>query len=564
MKVVIVGGVAGGAGTAARLRRNDEQAEIIMLERGSYISYANCGLPYYIGGVITEKEALQLQTPESFGTRFHVDVRTMSEVAAVDTARKCVVVKHGGETYEESYDKLVLSPGAGPVRPGIPGMEKNHVFTLRNIPDTYAIHDYVTEHNPMSCAVIGAGFIGLEMAENLAEQGLKVSVVEGASHVMPPIDMDMAHGVHNYIRSKGIDLYLGQTCTAMDGSGVILENGAKVPADMVIMSIGVRPDTGFLKDSGIELGARGEIIVNTYMETSAADVYALGDAVSVEHVVSGQKVLIPLASPANKQGRIVGDNLCGKKTAYKGSQGTSVMKFFDMTVAVTGEKEESLKAQGRPYRKAITTSASQAGYYPGGDMMTIKTLFDPETAVILGAQIVGGKGVDKRIDDLANAVRFKLTGYDLQEMELAYAPPFSSAKDPVNMAGYVIGNIMDGLMRPFYLEDLDQIPEDAIRLDVRTEGEYAGGTIPGFINIPLDSLRDRMGELDLSKDIYITCQIGLRGYIAQRILDQAGARTWNMSGGYRFYEMKVRDEQSQAAGMGLCTACGMEKAALWK
>ena len=558
MKVVIVGGVAGGAGTAARLRRNDETAEIIMLERGSYISYANCGLPYYIGGMITDKDALQLQTPERFHARFNVDVRVDSQVVSVDTEKKCVVVRHGEETYEESYDKLVLSPGAGPVQPGIPGIGENHVFTLRNIPDTYAIFDFVKEHGPASCAVIGAGFIGLEMAENLAEQGIRVSVVEGAAHVMPPIDMDMAHAVHNYIRAQGIGLYLGHTCAAMDKDGIILDNGVRVPADMVIMSIGVRPDTGFLKDSAIELGARGEILVNQYMETSAEDVYALGDAVSVKHVVSGQKVLIPLASPANKQGRIVGDNLCGRKTAYKGSQGTSVMKFFDMTVAVTGEKEESLIAQGRPYRKVITTSASQAGYYPGGDMMTIKTIFDPVTAVILGAQIVGGKGVDKRIDDLANAVRFKLSGFDLQEMELAYAPPFSSAKDPVNMAGYVIGNVMEGLMKPFYLEDLESIPEDAVRLDVRTVEEYAGGTIPGFINIPLDSLRERMDELDLTRDIYITCQIGLRGYLAQRILDQAGARTWNLSGGYRFYEMKAKDEQSMAAAMTMCTECGME------
>ena len=307
MKVVIVGGVAGGAGTAARLRRNDETAEIIMLERGAYISYANCGLPYYVGGVITDKNALQLQTPERFHQRFNVDVRTENEVFSVDTAKKTVTIKHGEEIYEESYDKLVLSPGAAPIRPQLPGMEKNHVFTLRNIPDTYAIHEFVIEHKPATCAVIGAGFIGLEMAENLAEQGVKVSVVEGAAHVMPPIDMDMAHQVHNYIRAQGMDLYLGQTCTAMDEDGVILSNGTKVPADMVILSIGVRPDTGFLDDSGIELGARGEIIVNEYMETSAADVYALGDAVSVKHVVSGKKVLIPLASPANKQGRIVGE-----------------------------------------------------------------------------------------------------------------------------------------------------------------------------------------------------------------------------------------------------------------
>ncbi|NBH70676.1 CoA-disulfide reductase [Clostridiaceae bacterium] len=559
MKVIIVGGVAGGAGTAARLRRNDESAEIIMLERGDYISYANCGLPYYVGGVITDKGALQVQTPERFHDRFRVDVRVGSEVTFVDTKEKSVTVRHGEETYQESYDKLVLSPGAGPVRPPILGMEENHVFTLRNIPDTYAVHDYVEKEKPATCAVIGAGFIGLEMAENLAKRGIRVSVVEGAAHVMPPIDMDMAHGVHNYIRAQGIRLYLGQTCTAMDREGVVLSDGTKVLADMVILSIGVRPDTGFLKGSGISLGQRGEILVNEFMETSEADVYALGDAVAVNHVVSGRQVLIPLASPANKQGRIVGDNLCGKRVAYKGSQGTSIMKFFGMTVAVTGEKEESLAAQGRPYGKVVTTSASQAGYYPGGEMMTVKTLFDPKTGVILGAQIVGGKGVDKRIDDLANAVRFCLTGYDLQEMELAYAPPFSSAKDPVNMAGYVIGNVLEGVMRPFYIEDLDKIPEDAIRLDVRTDEEVAGGMIPGFIHIPLDSLRERMGELDLAKDIYITCQIGLRGYLAQRILDQAGARTWNLSGGYRFYDMMVKDQADAAAVAGMCTECGMEK-----
>lgn len=559
MKVVIVGGVAGGAGTAARLRRNDENAEIIMLERGEYISYANCGLPYYVGGVIQDREALQLQTPERFHNRFRVDVRTGSEVIAVNIREKTVTVKHGKKIYQEGYDKLVLSPGAAPVRPPISGMEENHVFTLRNIPDTYAIYDYIKEKKPASCAVIGAGFIGLEMAENLAEQGIRVSVVEGAAHVMPPVDPDMAHEVHNYIRAQGIGLYLGQTCRAMDKNGVILSDGSRVEADMVILSIGVRPDTGFLRDSEIELGQRGEILVNEYMETSAADVYALGDAVSVKHVVSGQKVLIPLASPANKQGRIVGDNLCGKRILYKGSQGTSVMKFFQMTVAVTGEKEESLLNQGRAFKKVITTSASRAGYYPGGEMMTVKTLFDPDTGVILGAQIVGGKGVDKRIDDLANAVRFQLTGYDLQEMELAYAPPFSSAKDPVNMAGYVIGNVMEGMMKPFYVEDLDRIPEDAIRLDVRTEEETAKGMIPGFINIPLDSLRERISELDLKREIYITCQIGLRGYLAQRILEQAGARTWNLSGGYRFYEMMVKDRDSMAAVAGMCTACGMEK-----
>ena len=558
MKVIIVGGVAGGAGTAARLRRNDESAEIIIMERGQYISYANCGLPYYVGGVITDKGALQLQTPERFHQRFGVDVRTESEVLSVNCTNKTVTVRHGNQMYEETYDKLVLSPGAAPIRPAIPGIEKNHAFTLRNIPDTYAIYDHMKAEKPRSCAVIGAGFIGLEMAENLAEQGIHVSVVEGASHVMPPIDMDMAHQVHNYIRSKGIRLYLGQICTAMDEDGVILKNGDKVQADMVILSIGVRPDTAFLKNSGIALGTRGEILVNNYMETSQPDVYALGDAVSVRHVVSGEAVLIPLASPANKQGRIVGDNLCGRKRRYEGSQGTSIMKFFDLTVAVTGEKEETLKARGQSYQKVITTSASQAGYYPGGEMMTVKTLFVPETGRILGCQIVGGKGVDKRIDDMANAVRFGMTCFDLQEMELAYAPPFSSAKDPVNMAGYVIGNVVEGLMKPFYIENLDQIPDTAIRLDVRTPEECAGGMMPGFINIPLDSLRERLDELDAEREVYITCQIGLRGYLAQRILEQRGFRTWNLVGGYRLYDMMQKDLDAMAAVAGMCTECGKE------
>lgn len=558
MKVIIVGGVAGGAGTAARLRRNDESAEIIIMERGQYISYANCGLPYYVGGVITDKGALQLQTPERFHQRFGVDVRTESEVLSVNCANKTVTVRHGNQMYEETYDKLVLSPGAAPIRLAIPGIEKNHVFTLRNIPDTYAIYDHMKAEKPRSCAVIGAGFIGLEMAENLAEQGIHVSVVEGASHVMPPIDMDMAHQVHNYIRSKGIRLYLGQTCTAMDEDGVILKNGDKVQADMVILSIGVRPDTAFLKNSGIALGTRGEILVNNYMETSQPDVYALGDAVSVRHVVSGEPVLIPLASPANKQGRIVGDNLCGRKRRYEGSQGTSIMKFFDLTVAVTGEKEEALQARGQSYQKVITTSASQAGYYPGGEMMTVKTLFVPETGRILGCQIVGGKGVDKRIDDMANAVRFGMTCFELQEMELAYAPPFSSAKDPVNMAGYVIGNVVEGLMKPFYIENLDQIPDTAIRLDVRTPEECAGGMMPGFINIPLDSLRERLDELDAEREVYITCQIGLRGYLAQRILEQHGFRTWNLVGGYRLYDMMQKDLDAMAAVAGMCTECGKE------
>lgn len=545
MKVLIVGGVAGGAGTAARLRRNDEKAEIILLEKGPHISYANCGLPYYVGKVIQEKEKLQLQTPESFNSRFRVDVRTGHEVVSVNIEKKVAVICAEGRTYEESYDKLVLSPGAEPILPPIEGLKENqdHVFTLRNVEDSYKIYDYIEEKKPKTCAVIGAGFIGMEIAENIFERGISVSIVEGAGHVMPPLDLDMSHRVHNEIRERGISLQLNQMCTKIKKDCVVLNNGMEVKADLVILSIGVRPSTRFLKDSGIALGRRGEILVNEYLETSHKDIYALGDAVSVRHVVSRQQVLIPLASPANKQGRIVGDNLCGRRRAYAGSQGTSIMKFFDLTVAVTGEKEESLKAQGRSYGKVFTVSCSHASYYPGGSQMYIKTLFDLEKGRILGAQIVGKDGVDKRIDLLANAVRFGQTCYELQEEELSYAPPFSSAKDPVNMVGYVIENVLEGKMKPYFPEDIRELPKDAVCLDVRKKEEYEAGHIPGYRNIPLDELRERMDEIDRTKRIYITCQIGLRGYLAQCILEQNGMETRNLSGGYALYREMVQDSQ---------------------
>lgn len=543
MKVVIVGGVAGGASTAARLRRNHELAEIVLLEKGDFISFANCGLPYYIGDVITDKEELQLQTPESFHARFNVDVRVRNEVIAVDPANKWVEVKDliTGETYRERYDKLVLSPGARPINPFASAPKNAKIFTLRNIPDTYAIRSYVDNEQPKTCAVIGAGFIGLEVAENLAHRGLHVSVVEAASHVMAPLDLDMAHEVHNYIRSKGMDLYVGKKCTEIGEGYVMLDDGTRVEAEMVLLSIGVAPETGFLKGSGVELGKRGEILVDEYLQTSVPDIYAVGDAISVSNFVTKTPGIIPLAGPANKQGRMVADTLCGKKRAYEGSLGTSVMKLFDMTVASVGIKEETLIAMGTPYKKSFTYSASHAGYYPGGTMMLVKLLFAPETGHVLGAQIVGYDGVDKRIDSISNAIRFGLTVYDLQKMELAYAPPFSSAKDPVNMAGYVAENILDGSMIPFYVEDLDSIPADAQRIDVRTPEEYANGTIPGFINIPVDELRDRLEEIDQEKEIYLTCQIGLRGYIAQRILEGRGYKTKNLAGGYRRYKATISD-----------------------
>lgn len=542
MKVVIVGGVAGGASAAARLRRNHELAEIVLLEKGSYISFANCGLPYYLGGVITDDEELLLQTPESFHARFNVDVRVRSEVIEVDPANKWVTVKNldSGEVYHERYDKLILSPGAKPIHPFRNAPKTDHVFTLRNIPDTYAIQNYVTAQKPKTCAVIGAGFIGLEVAENLAARGIRVSVVEAGAHVIAPLDLDVAHEIHSYIREKGIGLYLGKKCTQIEENSVLLDDGTRVDADMVLLSIGVAPETEFLRSSGMELGKRGEILVNEYLETSLPDIYAVGDAISVTNFVTKSKAMIALAGPANKQGRMVADTVCGKPCRYEGSLGTSVLKLFDMTVASVGAKEELLKAQDIPYRKSFTYSGSHAGYYPGGTTMMIKLLFAPDGKV-LGAQIVGYDGVDKRIDDISNAIRFGLTVYDLQKMELAYAPPFSSAKDPVNMAGYTAENILNGTMIPWYTEELDAIPADAQRIDVRTAEEYANGTIPGFINIPVDELRDRLEEIDPEREVYLTCQIGLRGYIAQRILEGRGYRTHNLSGGYRRYLATISD-----------------------
>lgn len=562
MKVLIVGGVAGGAGAAARLRRNDEKAEIILFEKGGFISFANCGLPYYIGGTITDRSKLQLQTPEAFRARFNVDVRVMNEVTGVDADAKTVsVINHvTGEHYTECYDKLILSPGASPIRPKFPGLEENHVFTLRNIPDTYAIYDHIETAKPKTAAVIGAGFIGLEMAENLAERGLRVSIVEAAPHVMAPMDLDMAHMVHNRIRAAGMGLYVGKKCAGFTADTVQLEDGTAIPADMVILSIGVSPETRFLRGSGVELGQRGEILVDEQLRTSAEDIYALGDAATVRNLVTGRNQVIPLAGPANKQARIVADVVCGRNSSYKGSIGTSIMKFFDMTVACAGEKEESLEAAGTHYRKSFTVSSNHAGYYPGGTQMIIKLLYTDE-GKILGAQIVGGEGVDKRIDTLAIAIRFGLTVYDLQEMELAYAPPFSSAKDPVNMAGFVAENVLRGLMTPFYPEDVANIPADAIRLDVRNPEELKNlGQIPGFINIPLNQLRDRMGELDLTRPIYVTCQVGLRGHVASRMLAQNGATVFNLSGGYTLYSAYAKDLAGLAdEGNQNCAACGMQE-----
>lgn len=560
MKVLIIGGVAGGAGTAARLRRNDENAEIIMFEKGEYISFANCGLPYYIGDVITDKAALQLQTPESFHARFNVDVRVKNEVTAVDTSAKTVTVKRldSGETYTESYDVLVVSPGASPLRPPIPGIEKNKVFTLRNIPDTYAIKEHVETHHPKTAAVIGGGFIGIEMAENLHSLGIEVSIIEAQSHVMASLDGDMAHDLHNHIRCKGVGLYLNSMATAFTENSVELKDGTSVPADMVILSVGVAPETRFLQGSGIELGARGEILVDEHLRTNVPDVYALGDAVSVRDIVTNRVAVVPLASPANRQARLVADIICGKERRYNGAQGTAIAKVFDMSAASTGASEKSLKDAGIPYRKTFTFSASHAGYYPGGHPMLVKLMYSPE-GIVLGGQIVGYEGVDKRIDQIATAVRHKFSVYDLQELELAYAPPFSSAKDPVNMAGYTASNVLEGAFHPFYIEDLAELPADAQLVDVRTVEEFRGGTIEGAVNIPLDELREHLQELDRNKKVYIFCQVGLRGYLAERILEQHGFDSVNLSGGYRLYEAWKNDEKAACVPHREFEYCGMVK-----
>lgn len=548
MKVLIAGGVAGGAGTAARLRRNDENAQIILLERGGFISFANCGLPYYLGGVIEDREELLLQTPESFRARFAVEVRTHSEVTAVDPVAKAVTVRdrETGRVYRESYDKLVLSPGARPVQPPIPGADRPEVFTLRNVEDTLRIAAYLDTRRPKNCAIVGGGSIGLEMAENLRRRGIGVSLIEASDHVMATLDADMAHGLHRVIRSHGVRLELGARVTEIGTGSVTLADGRHIAADMVLLSAGVRPDTDFLKDSGIRLGLRGGILVNEYMETSAPDVYALGDAAVVKDLVTGQDALVSLASPANRQARIVADNMAGGRVAYRGAQGTAIAKVFDHTAAMTGQSEAALLRAGTPYRKSYTWSASHAGYYPGGSMMAVKLLYTPREGRLLGAQIVGADGVDKRIDTLAGVLRRRGTVYDLQELELAYAPPYSSAKDPVNMAGYVAENVLTGKSRVFYAEDVAALPAGIQLIDVRTPGEFARGTIGGAANLPLDDIRANFDRLDPQKPVYVFCQIGLRGYLAEQILRAHGFDVKNLSGGYRLYDEMRQDKTERA------------------
>lgn len=542
MKHIIIGGVAGGATAAARIRRADESAEIVLVEKGKYISYANCGLPYYIGGVIAEREKLFVQTPESFGRRFNVDVRVENEVVGIDTTAKNVTIRRtDGSEYVEGYDKLLLSPGSVPVRPPLPGIDSEGVFTLRNVEDTDRIKSYLTTHEVRQAVVVGGGFIGLEMAENLVHAGVKVSLVEKGNQVMAPIDFSMASHVHCHLEDKGVRLYLEKGVKgfeAQDGRlTVMLDDGDEIAADMVLLSIGVSPAVGLAKQAGIELGERG-VKVDAYLQTSAQDVYAVGDAIEFEHPLTGQPWLNYLAGPANRQGRIVADNMVfGNTTTYEGAIGTAIAKVFDLTVATTGLPAKRLKQLGMAYASSVTSSSSHAGYYPGAFQMVIKVTFDPATGKLYGAQAVGVDGVDKRIDVLSQVIKGGGTVADLVRIEQAYAPPFSSAKDPVAIAGYVASNIVTGAMRPVYWREVQSADrQKTMLIDVRTVAEHELGTIAGAVNIPLDDLRDRIHEIPKDKEVVVFCAVGLRGYLAERILRGRGYdNVRNLSGGYKHY-----------------------------
>ena len=542
MKIIIIGGVAGGATTAARIRRVDETAEIILLEKGKHISYANCGLPYYIGGVIEEREKLFVQTPEAFSTRFRVDVRTENEVIFIDRKKKTVTVRQSSEdTYEESYDKLLISTGASPVRPPLPGIDLPGIFTLRKVTDTARIKEYINSHSPRKAVVVGAGFIGLEMAENLHAQGAKVSIVEMGNQVMAPIDFSMASLVHQHLMDKGVNLYLEQAVASFEREGkglkVTFKNGQSISADIVILSIGVRPETSLARAAELTIGPAGGIAVNDYLQTSDEAIYAIGDAIEYRHPITGKPWLNYLAGPANRQGRIVADNILGAKIPYEGSIGTSIAKVFDMTVASTGLPGKRLRLEGIDYMSSTIHPASHAGYYPDAMPMSIKITFDKQTGRLYGGQIVGYDGVDKRIDELALVIKHQGTVYDLMKVEQAYAPPFSSAKDPVAIAGYVAEDMITGKTNPVYWRELRDIEmENKFLLDVRTQDEFALGSLPGAINIPLDELRDRMSELPKDRMIYTFCAVGLRGYLAYRILTQHGFdKVRNLSGGLKTY-----------------------------
>jgi NADPH-dependent 2,4-dienoyl-CoA reductase/sulfur reductase-like enzyme/peroxiredoxin family protein/rhodanese-related sulfurtransferase/TusA-related sulfurtransferase len=553
-KYLIVGGVAGGATTAARLRRLDEQAEIIIFEKGKYISYANCGLPYYIGGVISERDRLFVQTPESFKQRLNIDVRIEQEVIKIDRTAKTVLVKDhkNNHEYAESYDKLVLSPGAEPLRPPIPGINDSAIFTLRSVPDTDAIKDYLSKHKVRRVVIVGAGYIGLEMAENLHHLGIFVTIVELAEQMMIFLDYEMAAEVHQHLKTKQVEFYLKDAVNsfARDGEAVLvkLQSGKELKADMVILSIGVRPDSHLAAEAGLELGVNQSIAVNEFLQTADPDIYAVGDAISFKSPITGKPMTHYLAGPANKQGRICADNIIkGNLRKYEGSIGTGIAKVFDITVASTGVGEKTLKADGIPFQTSIIHGSSHAGYYPDALPMTIKILFEPQGGKLFGAQIVGYEGVDKRMDLLASFVKCGGTIYDLERLEHAYAPPFSSAKDPVNIAGFVAENIIMGLVKIVHWQDIAGLDyNNTVLLDVRTVEEFQLGNIQNSVNIPVDDLRSRLTEIPQDKKIVVYCAAGQRAYLATRILMQSGFNeVYNLSGGYKTYEHATQKQSNE-------------------
>ena len=554
MKYLIVGGVAGGATTAARLRRIDEKSEIIIFERGEYISYANCGLPYYIGNTITERNNLFVQTPESFGKRFNTDVRTLSEVIAINRANKEITVKdiRTGNTYIEKYDKLILSPGAEPVKPQLPGINQEGIFTLRNVPDTDKIKKFIEEKQPRHAVVVGAGFIGLEMAENLHKAGLKVTIIEMAEQVMTPLDYSMAALVHQHLKTKNVEFYLKTSVSSFskvnDRIQVKLNSSKTIDTDLVVLSIGVRPESHLAREAGLEIGETGGIVVNEFLQTSDNDIYALGDAIEFVNPVTGSKMITYLAVPTNKQARIVADNIIfGNNKKYKGSINTAIAKVFDITIASTGVSGKLLGKLKIPHIDSITHSSSHAGYYPGAVPMTIKISFSPDDGRLLGAQIVGFDGVDKRIDIFSLAIQNRMTVYDLADIEHAYAPPYSSAKDPVNIAGMVAENILKGITKPVSWREISTFNEkEHFLLDVRTPDEFKLGTIEGAINIPLDELRYHLDEIPKNKKIIVFCGVGLRGHVACRILSQHGFNeVFNLSGGLKTYETASQKQSNE-------------------
>lgn len=554
MKIIVIGGVAGGASAAARLRRLDEHAEILLLEKGDHISYANCGLPYYIGDVIKEKDRLLVQTPDAMRTRFNLDIRTKSEVLSIDRGKKQVAVRdlRDGNVYREDYDKLILSPGAEPKRLDMDGLDLEGVFTLRTIPDTYRIRDYVDEKKPQRAVVIGGGFIGVEMAENLYHRGLEVSLVEFTDQVVASLDAEMAAFLHQHMRLKGMNLLFRTGATGFyrqnDGSlQVRLNNGQVMYTDLIIFSIGVAPDNRLAREAGLALGIGGSIKVDKFLFTSDPYILAVGDAIEVEHFVTGSPALIPLAGPANKQGRIAAENALGARVAYEGSQGSAVLKVFDMTAASTGLNEKQLLREEIKYEKTYVHPLNHAGYYPGATQMTLKMLFDPQNGRILGAQGVGIDGVEKRIDVLATAQRLGATVSDLEKLELTYAPSYSSAKDPVNMLGFTASNFMKGDAPIFHYHDVDDLDLDRdLLIDVRKPEEQALGGIQGAVSIPLEELRSRLADLPGDRKIYIYCQVGIRGYLATRLLQQNGfANVYNLSGGYRLYHTVMLNESAE-------------------